>query len=134
MKTHYIALALTVINLVLLVTLLAQLHPAKAQYQQSVIAPVLRGQALEIVDSLGRVRASITVQPAVIVNGKQYPQTALLRLIDDSGKPLVKLSAAENGSALGLSDPGDDGILIHARDIGSFVKIAANGKERVIEP
>jgi hypothetical protein len=134
MKTQYIAVLLTAINLVLLIVLLAELQPANAQKKAPPIVPVLRAQALEIVDSLGRVRASITIQPPVEVEGKMYPQTALIRLIDPQGKPLVKLSAAENGSGLSLSDEGDGGVLIHARNGGSFLKITNKGKERVLQP
>lgn len=135
MKMQRIAISLTVVNLILMVFLLAQFRPARAQSeQQQNIAPVLRGRALEIVDSLGRIRASITVQPPVEVDGKRYPQTVLLRLIDNRGGPLVKLNAGENGSGLSLSDEANGGVLIHARDSGSFFKITNKGRERVIKP
>ena len=135
MKMQRIAISLTVVNLILMVFLLAQFRPARAQTeQQQNIAPVLRGRALEIVDSLGRIRASITVQPPVEVDGKRYPQTVLLRLIDTRGGPLVKLNAGENGSGLSLSDEANGGVLIHARDSGSFFKITNKGRERVIKP
>ena len=135
MKMQRIAISLTVVNLILMVFLLAQFRPAHAQSeQQQNIAPVLRGRALEIVDSLGRIRASITVQPPVEVDGKRYPQTVLLRLIDTRGGPLVKLNAGESGSGLSLSDEANGGVLIHARDSGSFFKITNKGRERVIKP
>ena len=135
MKMQRIAISLTVVNLILMVFLLAQFRPARAQSEpQQNIAPVLRGRALEIVDSLGRIRASITVQPPVEVDGKIYPQTVLLRLIDTRGGPLVKLNAGENGSGLSLSDEANGGVLIHARDSGSFFKITNKGRERVIKP
>ena len=51
---------LTALNLILLAFILAQLRPASAQG----VAPVLRAQALEIVDEKGRVRAEIKVLPA----------------------------------------------------------------------
>lgn len=134
MKMQRIAIALTVINLVIMTFLLAQMRPVNAQQQRQEVTQVLRGHALEIVDSLGKVRASITVQPPVEVDRKKYPQTVLLRLIDNKGGPLVKLSAAENGSGFSLSDESEGGVLIHARDAGSFVKISNQGKERVITP
>jgi len=46
MKTHRFVVALTLLNLALLIFTLAQLHPALAQGT----APVLRARALEIVD------------------------------------------------------------------------------------
>jgi hypothetical protein len=135
MKMQRIALFLTVVNLAIMTFLLAQFRPAHAQQQQHQnVAPVLRGRGLEIVDSLGRVRASITIQPPVEVDGKNYPQTVLLRLIESNGKPLVKLGAAENGSGLTMTNALDEGVLIHGHNDGSFVKITNKGKERVIEP
>ena len=74
MKIQRIAFALTVVNLVILTFLLTQIRPAHAQGQQQTKVTVLRGRALEIVDSLGRVRASITLQPPVEVDGKKYPE------------------------------------------------------------
>lgn len=134
MKTQHIGVGLTIINLVIMTFLLAQLHPTKAQQQVQNVTPVLRAHALEIVDSLGKVRASITIQPPVVMGGKEYPQTVLLRLIDNRGKPLVKLGAASNGSGLNLSDSSDEGVLILARDTSNFIKLTYNGKERIIQP
>jgi hypothetical protein len=135
MKMQRIAITLTVINLVLMIFLLAQMRPASAQQQRQDIAPVLRGRALEIVDSLGRVRASISVLPPVEVSGVMYPQTVLLRLIDTKGGPLVKLGAAENGGGLNLDDGSDGGVQIIANNKGSFLKIKnQDGREQVIKP
>jgi hypothetical protein len=135
MKMQHIAFALTLVNLAIITFLLAQFRPAHAeQIQQQNVAAVLRGRALEIVDSLGKVRASITIQPPVELDGKRYPQTVLLRLIESKGKPLVKLGAAENGSALSLIDASDEGVLINGHTDGSFVKVTNKGKVRVIQP
>ena len=135
MKTQHVAIILTVINLVVLSISLARMQPALAQPAQQQIAPVLRGRALEIVDSLGKIRASITIEPPVEVAGKHYPETVLLRLIDPRKKPLVKMTAAENGSALGFSDEADGGVLIVARNDGRFVKITDHdGKTQILKP
>jgi hypothetical protein len=134
MKIQHIAVALTVINLAIMTFLLAQLQSAKAQHQEQNVTPVLRARALEIVDSLGRVRASITLLPPEEVGGKKYPQTVLLRLITSKGKPMVKLGAAENGSGLSLVNEFDEGVLIHGYNDSSFVKITNKGKEQVIIP
>ena len=126
MKTQRIAITITLVNLVLLVFLLAQFRRANADD----VAPVLRGRALEIVDEQGRVRASISVHGPTTVAGKQYPETVLLRLSDPKSGPVVKLTAAANGSALGLSDDADSGVQIYARDTGSFVRVVdKKGKE-----
>src|SRR4051794_8434688 len=78
MKMQHITVPLTVINLALMTFLLAKMRPVKAQQKEKSITPVLRARALEIVDSKGRVRASITLQPPVKLGGKKYPQTVLL--------------------------------------------------------
>jgi hypothetical protein len=134
MKMKNTAIFLTAINLVLLIFLLTQLKSVSAQEGQG-IPQVLRGHSLEIVDSSGRVRASIKVEPAVTMEGKFYPQTAILRLIDTEGGPLVKLGASENGGGLNLSNRSDGGVQIIANSAGSFIKIKnKDGKERVVNP
>ena len=60
MKGQRLLIAVTVVNLGLLMFALARMPLAVAQD----IAPVMRDRALEIVDGQGRVRASITVHPA----------------------------------------------------------------------
>ena len=62
--TQRIAVALTVVNLVLCVVLLAQVRPVGAQSTPG----LLRGTGLEIVDGQGRARATISIlagNPAV---------------------------------------------------------------------
>ena len=137
MKTQRLAIALTIINLALTVFLLAQLHRADAEELETSqqAAPVLRGRALEIVDTQGRIRASISVEPPATVDSKSYPETVLLRLTDPKNGPVVKLTAAENGSALGMSDDAEGGIHISARDTGSFVKVTdKRGREQLLKP
>ena len=131
MRTQRVAMVVTLINLALMVFLLAQFRRARA----GAITPVLRGRALEIVDAQGRVRASISVNEAVTIDSKLYPETVLLRLTDPKSGPVVKLTAARNGSALGLSDDSDGGVQIFARDTGSFVKVVdKKGREQLIKP
>src|SRR4051794_8894962 len=102
MKVQRVAIVLTVINFALVIVLWSKMYPAHAQKEVQAVSTVLRGRALEIVDELGKVRASITLQPAVVAEGKFYPQTVLLRLIDSHGKPMVKMGAAEDGSGMSL--------------------------------
>ncbi len=135
MKMQRSAIALTVLNLVLMIFLLAHLRPTSAQQKRNDASQVLRGRALEIIDSLGKIRASISILPPVTVDGILYPQTVLLRLIDTKGKPLVKLGAAENGGGLYIGDESNGGVQIIARDSGSYLKIKnQDGKEQVIKP
>lgn len=131
MKTQRIAIVVTIINLALTIFLLSQFRRAQADQ----ITPVLRGRALEIVDAQGRVRASISVEKPVTVDSKFYPETVLLRLADPKNGPVVKLTASENGSALGLSDDADGGVHLSARDTGSFVTVTdKKGREQTLKP
>jgi hypothetical protein len=105
MKTQRVLIALTVVNLVLLVFLLAQARisvgAGGVRVWTNAQGSVLRGRSLEIIDDEGRVRGSITVHPpenaAAPAGG-----TAILRLIDENGRPAVKLFATERGGGLTL--------------------------------
>lgn len=139
MRIERIAVVLTVVNLVLLVYLLGQASPtAQAEDQgtkPAAVAPVLRAKGLEIVDDQGRVRALLAVMPPARVDGKDYPETVLLRLIDPQSGPVVKLTAAKNGSALLLSDDADGGFQVLARDSGNTLKVMdRSGQAQLIEP
>ncbi len=82
MKLQRLLIALTIVNLALLMLSPGRSRPVVGQE----VAPVLRGRSLEIVDDHGRVRASITVYPAdpavKMPDGTTgYPETVLLRLL-----------------------------------------------------
>src|SRR4029079_15911934 len=100
---------LTAANLMLLGYHLPQPRISVASTRD--VPEVLRARGLEIVDSRGRVRASISVlpeDPAHAWRGQPYPETVLLRLITSEGRPNVKLGASKMGSGLligGESDP-----------------------------
>lgn len=124
MKIQRLLATLTVLNLVLLVFLLAQMHPVEA----NTASPVLRGRALEIVDDRGRVRASIQVHPAdpaveMPDGSRGYPEAVLLRLITPDGKPGVKLEASERGT----------GILLMGEGQGTYARLGAKGRETKLE-
>ncbi|PYO80422.1 MAG: hypothetical protein DMD63_01375 [Gemmatimonadetes bacterium] len=133
MMNQRIPVVLTLLNLLLLCGLaLDRVRPAFAKQNAS---PVLRGRALEIVDAQGRLRATIGVLPSTTVDSKRYPETVLLRLIDPRSGPVVKIGAASNGGALGLTDGADRGVQVFAHDTGSFIRIVDRaGRERVIRP
>ena len=133
MKTQRVAIALTVINLGLLIFLLAQIRRADAQD----VAPVLRGRSLEIVDAQGRIRAQILVHGPETVRGKTYPETVLFRMATAQRAPLMKMTVSEEGSALGLSDDSEPGgIELYAnRNKGNFLKVVnSDGREQTIKP
>jgi len=135
MKLQPLTAILTLTNLILVVILLAQMHPANAQPQQQAIAPVIRCRSFELVDSLGKVRASLKIEPEVVYQGKKYSQTVILRLIDSKGGPNVKLSTSEDGAGFNLSNTLQGGVQIIARDTSSFIRIKdKGGKEMITTP
>jgi hypothetical protein len=137
MKIQRLLLALTLVNLALLVTSLSRPRPVAAQG----VAPVLRGRAFEIVDDRGRVRASITVFPAdpkvKMPDGTTgYPETVLFRLINSKGRPNVKIEATEVGAGVGLGGESDPTyVLIGARGTTTSLTLTnKDGRQQSIKP
>lgn len=135
MKKQRFLITLTLVNLALLIVTLAQNRVAIAQGAP----PMLRGRGLEIVDEAGRVRASISVMPAsTSANGQAYPETVLLRLITERGRPSVKISATEE--AAGLSFAGPTGtretyLILEAKGTTSSLKLRnEDGREQIVKP
>ncbi|CAM5588043.1 hypothetical protein MAUB1S_09920 [Mycolicibacterium aubagnense] len=120
MKRETLLTALTVTNFGLLAGLaLGRALPATAQGEPG----MLRGSGLEIVDSEGRLRATITIQPPA----EGATETTLLRLIQPDGQPAVKIGASLTGAGLSFVG-GDD---------QSYVILDADGAEtrlRMVEP
>jgi hypothetical protein len=111
--------ALTLANAVLLVSLLWRTaSPVSAQDGIG----VLRGSALEIVDTQGHVRASITVNPPEVVDGRAYPESVLLRLRDPHGGPGVKLDVSSEKAALRLAG-GSGAVELRAGGDDHFVRV-----------
>jgi hypothetical protein len=123
MKVHRVAVAVTVINLALLLAVLAR---ARASAVQST-APVLRGRVLELVDPRGQIRARLNVES----NGE-----VVFRLLDQKGTIRVKLGASEDGSGLLLAnDATEPGVHILAKSDGSRLRLTnKDGRERIISP
>ena len=135
MKMQRVAVVITLVNLVILMFLLAMMRPAMAQ----AVAPVLRGRSLEIVDDRGRVRASISVLPAgVSAHGDRSPETVLLRLITERGRPSVKIAASEEAAGLSFAGPTstkDTYIILEAKGVASSLKLRnEDGREQVVKP
>jgi hypothetical protein len=132
MKTHRLLVALTVANLGLLIFLLGRIPPVQAEG----VAPVLRGRALEIVDDHGKVRAAIKVLPPSTMDGKIYPETVLMRLIDPNGRPTVKLGASVEGAGLGLGGESDPTYaMLKAEGTETSLKLTnKDGREQLIRP
>jgi hypothetical protein len=135
MKLQWSALALTLVNLVVLMVSLSAQRPAAAEGKPQ----ILRGSGLEIVDDQGRVRASITVMPAgTSAAGDRYPETVLLRLITERGRPSVKLSATEEGSGLSFAGPTgtkDTWLTLSASGRSSSLRLKSeDGREQIVKP
>jgi hypothetical protein len=137
MKTQRLAIALTVLNLVILMSGLLRANFAPT----TDAAPVLRGRALEIVDDRGHVRAMIKVFPASptakMPDGTTgYPETVLLRLINSKGAPNVKIAATEDGSAVSLGgESNPTHVQVLARGSSPSLKLVnKDGREQIIKP
>ena len=136
MKIQPFLIVLTLVNMALFTFSLAQLRPAVAADE---VAPVLRGRALQIVDDRGTVRASINVYPASTQpNGENYPETVLLRLITERGRPSVKISASEQLAGLALIGPSNTKetyAQLGAQGTASSLRLKnEDGRERVVVP
>ena len=120
MKTQRALVALTIVNLGLLVFLLAQtrLHigPQGVRIWTNVNETVLRGRALEIIDDQGRTRAAINLHPAD--QSQSYPETAILRLIDQNGRPSVKLATTQESGG---------GLTLVGESQGTYVQLSGQG-------
>ena len=152
MKIQRFLIALTFVNLALMVFLLAQTRavraktaaPAAAQGNAPAaegVAPVLRGRALEIVDDKGKVRASIAIYPAdpsvKMPDGTTgYPETVLLRLINSKGRPNIKIDAQDIGGGVmvgGESNP--TYASLSARGASTSLKmINKDGQQQTLKP
>jgi hypothetical protein len=130
MRTQRVAIALTIVNLVLLVVQVVRVSPLSAEEP----APVLRARALQIVDDAGRVRASLSVLPA----SDQAAETVLLRLITEQGRPSVKIGASEGTSGVSVAGPtGTQNTWITLTSNGSASKVVVkseDGGEQIIQP
>jgi hypothetical protein len=136
MKTPRSLIALTAVNLaLLLLTVAQQLRPAFAQGEP----PVLRGRALEIVDGQGRVRASINVLPSSkSPTGEDQAEAVLLRLITERGRPSVKIGSSEPTSGLSFAGPTgtkDTYLILQSKGTTSSLRLRnEDGREQVVTP
>lgn len=135
MRIQRVLIALTLVNLVLLMFIIAPKRTANAQ----VAPPVLRGRSLEIVDEQGRVRASLSVLPAgTSAHGDRYPETVLLRLITERGRPAVKISTSEEASGVSLAGPSntrDTYVILEAKGTASSLTMKnESGREQIVKP
>lgn len=91
MKFQRVAIGFSVLNLLLLLFLLAQV-PSTAQQS---VTPIVRTRAFELVDENGKIRAQINLEKTGEV---------VFRLRDAKGTIRSKFAAGEDGSGLSLMD------------------------------
>jgi hypothetical protein len=136
-RAQRFTISLTLLNVGLFIATIAT-HASPAFGRQPSVPDVIRAHSLEIVDAQGRVRAQILTHGPETVNGITYPEAVLFRMADPVGGPVVKMTAARNGAALGLSDGvngGNGGVQLYARDTASFVRIVdKSGRTQVVKP
>jgi len=135
MKGQRLLILLTLVNLGVLAVTLATMRPAVADG----VPPVLRGRALEIVDDQGRVRASLSVLPAgTSAHGDRFPETVLLRLITERGRPSVKISTSEEAAGVSLAGPTntkDTYVILESKGQASSLKMRSeSGREAIVAP
>ena len=134
MKLQPLLVGLTLVNMGLLGANLLIARPSVAAADG-----ILRGRGLEIVDDQGRKRATLAVMPAN--PNDRYPdghmgspETVLLRLIDQHGKPNVKLGASEEGGGLGLGGGEDPAYARISPEQGRMALTLVNraGEQRIV--
>jgi hypothetical protein len=135
MTTRTNLYALTVLNLaVLALGLVQQLRPVFAESE----LPVLRGRALQIIDSHGRVRASIDVLSPDSASADEHSETVLFRLITERGRPTVKIGASEPTSGLSFAGPTgtkDSYLILQTKGTTSSLRLRnEDGREQVVTP
>lgn len=122
MKFQRTAIVVTVLNLLLLLFVLAQV-PSTAQPS---VSPLVRARAIELVDEHGKIRAQLNVESTGEV---------VFRLRDSKGTIRSKYGAGDDGSGLSLMDERTEAtVQIRAnRSGGSMAVYNRDGQERVIK-
>jgi hypothetical protein len=123
MNVQRLVIALTAVNLILVLIVLAHGRSAVLQTEGS----VLRAEAIELVDARGQTRAQLNVEP----NGE-----AVFRLLDEQGTIRVKVGASEDGSGLLLLDESTEpGVHILAQSSGTSLTLTGtDGQQHIIRP
>ncbi len=100
----------------------------------------LRVRSLEIVDSQGRVRGQLIVEPGGEQDGRPYPETVVFRLMNPDGNPGVKLTSSAESQGLRLSrtratQQGWSGVQILSEEPGGSVRLVGqDGAEEIVRP
>jgi hypothetical protein len=129
MQMQRLLVSLAALNVVLIALLLVPyVGTGQAQAPQ-----VLSGRSLEIVDDMGRPRASIRIEPPSTVAGVAYPETVVLRLINPDGRPVVKIGASVDGGGLGvIGDTDQTYAILKAEPTGSSLTLLQKDGRRTV--
>lgn len=132
MKTQRLYTLLTLANFGLLLLLLFKPGLVEAQDAPS----ILRGTGLQIIDAQGRIRASVSIEPAGTANGEAFPETVLLRLIDGNGQPSVKISTSETRAGMSLVGGDDKSYVVLQADgpQSSLKMVGPDGRQQFAAP
>ena len=70
--------------------------------------------------------------------GDRYPETVLLRLITERGRPSVKINASEEAAGLSLAGPSstkDTYVILESKGTASSLKMKnEDGREQILKP
>ena len=130
-----IGVLFTLVNLLLLVTLISTGSAAALSEPEAVV----RAQKFELVDDQGRVRAQLLITEPTMQDGKQYAESVLFRLINENGRPGVKIGTGSDGSGMSLAGDSEkrdwSGVQILADGSASTVILTdKNGTVEQIQP
>jgi hypothetical protein len=122
MNTKRFMIVLTAINLLCVIFVLSYGGSALAGPEKR----VLRGEAIELLDEQGKVRAQLDVEPG---------GEAVFRMRDANGTIRVKMGASEDGSALLLlNNETEPSVHMLAKSSGTTLTLTDREGKRVIEP
>ena len=127
MKIQRWAIALSILNFVmLLIALFFFLSPSQPAEAKG-MAPALRARSLELVAEDGTVRARINIEDDGAV---------VFRMTDEEGNIRMKLGASEDGSGLVLlNNSTEPGVHLLANSTGTTVTLTTkDGQQEVIAP
>jgi hypothetical protein len=136
-KTTRILALIATVNVEWFIFQLVGMAPVQAQDASG----MLRGTGFELVDSQGRVRVQMKVEPGDPNYGMPdgsvgYGETVIFRLITADGKPRVKLTTSEDGSGLMLLGDSDSTYtILQADGPDSTLKLLnKDGSQQVVRP
>jgi hypothetical protein len=131
-KSHWVLGALTVVNLGVLAVGLGRTRAAVS----GTVPEVVRARTFQLLDERGRIRASLTVHPAMTDDdGGRHPETVLLRLITELGRPAVKIGASEEASGMSVSGPSgtkDTHVILESKGTVSSLKLRNEDERELI--